>query len=100
VNATGTDIGSDLVESLKTMRREDFANKVATKYRITMNWVAVSGDDQTALRSLMLEEVRKHERGQRGELVVPAWQHSPMARPHILDIYGYASPFRWRSGAG
>lgn len=89
VDATGTDIGPNLLESLKTMTREEFATKVATKYRITMGWGAVSGDDQTDLREAMLEEVRKHERGQRGELVMPAWQHSPMVRPHILDIYGY-----------
>jgi mono/diheme cytochrome c family protein len=89
VDAVGTDIAPSLVESLKTMSREEFATKVATKYRITMDWGAVSGDDQTALRAAMLAEVEKHERGARGELVMPAWQYSPAVKPHILDIYGY-----------
>ena len=49
VDAVGTDIAPNLVESLKDMTKNEFITKVLTRYRITMGAGQITGDDQTAL---------------------------------------------------
>jgi hypothetical protein len=89
VGATGTDVAPDLVERVKHLGPEEFAIKVLTRYRITMPLGEATAEDRTAVREAIIAEVMKHERGKRGELVMPAWETNPKIKPHILDLYAY-----------
>ncbi len=89
VDAVGTDIAPNLVESLKDMTKNEFITKVLTRYRITMGAGQITGDDQTALREAMMAEVMKHERAEQGEIIMPAWSQSPYVQPHLEDLYAY-----------
>jgi mono/diheme cytochrome c family protein len=86
VDATGTSVAPSLVESMKKLSAHDFTVKVLTSYRIVLGSGATSGDDQTSVREAMVEEVLRRERG---ELVMPAWEHDSGVRPHLLDLYAY-----------
>ncbi len=89
-DAVGTDIAPNLVERINTMTPEAFATKVLTRYRIVLKSSEMSGDDRTALREALMHEVREHERGQAGELIMPAWESkNPDVKPHLLDLYDY-----------
>ncbi len=89
VDAVGTDIAPNLVESLKDMTKNEFITKVLTRYRITMGAGQITGDDQTALREAMMAEVMKHQRAEQGEIIMPAWSQSPYVQPHLEDLYAY-----------
>ncbi len=84
VDATGTDIAPNLVERIGNISPEEFATKVLTRYRIV-----AGADDLSGMREAMMKEVREYERGQAGELVMPAWEGKESVRPHILDLYDY-----------
>ncbi|MGI9302252.1 MAG: c-type cytochrome [Gammaproteobacteria bacterium] len=86
VDATGTSVAPSLVEGVAGMSDRDFATKVLTRYRITMQMGDAAADDTTALREAFVEQVLKH---QRGELIMPAWENDPNVKPHVLDLYGY-----------
>ncbi len=89
VDAEGTDIAPNLVEKIKHLTARDFAIKVSSRYRIVVGGGEVYGDDQTAMRQAMLEEVIKYEREKKGELVMPAWEGNRDVKPHIMDLYAY-----------
>jgi hypothetical protein len=72
------------MESVKRLSARDFTIKVITSYRIVFGSGEISGDDTTALRERFAEEVLRRERG---DLVMPAWEHKPKVRPHVLDLY-------------
>lgn len=89
-DAVGSDIAPSLVERVGGMTEEQFATKVLTRYRIVVGASEAGADDRTALREALMREVRKHERGEAGELVMPAWESKdPNIKPHILDLYDY-----------
>lgn len=106
VDAVGTDVAPGLLEPMKTLTPETFTNKVIARYHLVMPRGAV-GDDRTAVREALMDEVRRHERGMEGKLMMPAWGKDPdlagypeqtrktirgMHREvdaHILDLYGY-----------
>jgi mono/diheme cytochrome c family protein len=86
VGAGGTVAAPNLVERIKDLSAQDFTTKVLTSYRFVFDSSEVGGEDTTAVRQKMLEEILRRERG---ELVMPAWEQSSTVRPHVLDIYGY-----------
>lgn len=89
VDATGTDIAPSFVDLPKTMNRREFFTKVLTRCRITLGAGEYSPENPTALQQAMMEDVMKHERATQGELVMPAWEQNPDARPHLQDPYSY-----------
>lgn len=89
VDAVGTDMAPNLVEKVKDLSAHQFATKVLTRYRIVLGAGEAMTEDRTAIRQAMMEEVMKYERGQRGELVMPAWESSLEVKPHVLDLYAY-----------
>jgi mono/diheme cytochrome c family protein len=86
VGGGGTSAAPNLVERIKGLSAQDFTTKVLTSYRFVFDSNEVGGEDTTAVRQKMLEEILRRERG---DLVMPAWEKSPTIRPHVLDIYGY-----------
>lgn len=88
MDAVGSDVAPSLVDAIQRLSPEAFAHKVMTRYRMVLPRGA-SGDDRTAYREALMEEVRRHERGQQGELVMPAWGKDPEVKAHLLDLYGY-----------
>lgn len=89
VDANGTDVGPSLVERVRNMSAVEFANLVLNRYRIVAPMDAASADDATAWREAMIAEMQQHERGERGDLVMPAWEESFRVRPHLMDLFGY-----------
>ena len=90
VDALGTDVAPSLVERVKLMSPREFAFKVLTRYRIVVP-SSETGDDQTAAREAIIEEVQKQERGKRGEILMPPWETNTTVKPHVLDLYAYLS---------
>lgn len=88
-DALGTDIAPPLVKSLKTLSRQDFANKVLTRYRYAFGAPQASTEEQASVRELILSEVRKSERGKAGMVAMPGWQGNPGIQAHLLDLYAY-----------
>jgi mono/diheme cytochrome c family protein len=86
VDAVGTNIAPSLVDRVARMSARQFTNKVLTSYRITLPAGEATGDDPTAVRSAIVDEVLRRERG---ELVMPAWEGDTKVRPHVLDLYAY-----------
>lgn len=89
VDANGTDVAPSLVERVKNMSAVEFANLVLNRYRIVVPMDEASADDTTAWREAMIAEMQRHERGERGELIMPAWEESFRVRPHLMDLFGY-----------
>jgi hypothetical protein len=90
VDALGTDVAPSLVERVKLLSPREFAIKVLTRYRIVVP-SSEAGDDQTAVREAIIEEVLKQERGKKGEILMPAWETKSSVKPHVLDLYAYLS---------
>ena len=86
VDATGTSVAPNLVVAVGSMTSRDFSTKVLTRYRLVIGFGDISGDDQTALRAVFMEQVMRRERG---ELIMPAWGNNPNIQPHVLDLYAY-----------
>lgn len=86
VDATGTSVAPNLVVAVGSMTSRDFSTKVLTRYRIVIGFDDISGDDQTALRAAIMEQVMRRESG---ELMMPAWGDDPNIQPHVLDLYAY-----------
>jgi len=84
-DVSGTDVAPDLKQSLKSMTKAEFANKVLARYRI---FVSPSLSDE-ALRESVIGEVARQERGERGRVAMPVWLDDPGMKPHILDLYAY-----------
>jgi hypothetical protein len=90
VDALGTDVAPSLVERVKLLSPREFTFKVLTRYRIVVP-SSETGDDQTAIRDAIIEEVQKQERGKRGEILMPPWEANTRVKPHVLDLYAYLS---------
>lgn len=88
-DAVGTNIAPSLVSSLKSMSRQDFANKVLTRYRIAFGSQEASTEDDVSVKELILSEVRKSERGPKGMVAMPGWQGNSGIQAHLLDLYAY-----------
>jgi hypothetical protein len=84
-DALGTDVAPDLRQSLKSMTKVEFANKVLARYRI---FVSPELSDE-ALRESVTDEVKQQRRGERGRVAMPVWLDDPGMKPHILDLYAY-----------
>ena len=91
VDAVGTDIAPSLVERVKLLSPREFAFKVLTRYRIVVPSSEAGGDDQSAVREAIIEEVVKQERGKKGQILMPRWETDRGVRPHVLDLYAYLS---------
>jgi hypothetical protein len=86
VDAVGTNVAPSLVERVQRLSERQFIYKVLTSYRITLPASESTGDDPTAIRGAIVDEVIRRERG---ELVMPAWEGDSKIRPHVLDLYAY-----------
>ena len=86
VDATGTSVAPNLVVAVGSMTSREFSTKVLTRYRIVIGFDDIAGDDQTALRAAIMEQVMRRESG---ELIMPAWGDNPNIQPHVLDLYAY-----------
>lgn len=86
VDAVGTSVAPNLVERIEHLSAREFAAKVLTSYRISIPSSELSGEDPTALRAQIVEEVLRRESG---ELVMPAWEKDADVHPHVLDLYAY-----------
>lgn len=91
VDAVGTDVAPSLVERAEALAPREFALKVLTRYRIAVPATEALGDDQTASRDAVIEEVLRQERGKKGEILMPPWEKNTKVKPHILDLYAYLS---------
>lgn len=89
VDATGTDIAPDLTKRVKGMTVTEFSNLVLNRYRIVAPMNAAQADNNVIWREQMIKEMERHERGQRGELMMPAWEKNFRVRPHLIDIFAY-----------
>lgn len=90
VGGVGTDMAPNLTQRIKEYTPRGFASKVLTSYRIVA-MPGSNGDDATAERERVLEEVLKRERTSRGQVVMPAWEADNAVPPHVLDLYAYLS---------
>jgi hypothetical protein len=36
-----------------------------------------------------VEEVMKQQRGERGQVLMPAWEANTKVKPHVIDLYAY-----------
>lgn len=86
VDATGTVVAPNLVERVKKLTPQQFANVVLSRYVVTLGSGQITGDDRTAVRQAYIDLVTKRERG---ELIMPAWEDDPNIKPHIMDLYAY-----------
>jgi len=86
VDATGTSVAPNLVEQIKRLSLRDFSIKVLSRYRFTVSAQAAGSDDKTELREEFLQQVL---RGERGDLLMPAWEKDPNVKPRVPDIYAY-----------
>ena len=86
VDATGTSVAPNLVEQVKRLSLRDFSIKVLSRYRFTVSAQAAGSDDKTELREDILQQVL---RGERGDLLMPAWENDPNVKPRVLDLYAY-----------
>lgn len=89
VDATGTDIAPDLVKRVKGMSITEFSNLVLNRYRIVAPMNEAQADNNLIWREEMIRQMERHERSERGELVMPAWEKNFRVRPHLIDIFAY-----------
>jgi cytochrome c5 len=87
VDAVGTDVAPNLVERVKTLTPREFAIKVLTRYRIAVP--AGEAASEEGVRAAIVEEVMKQQRGERGEILMPAWEADTKVKPHVIDLYAY-----------
>lgn len=86
VDATGSSVAPDLTVRLSEMAFSEFTRTVLMRYPIVLGLNDVRGDDRTAVRQAFVDLVMKQERG---ELIMPGWEHDPKVKPHIADLYAY-----------
>lgn len=89
LDANGTDVAPSLVERVKNMSAVEFANLVLNRYRIVVPMDEAMAEGSSGWREAMIEEMQRHERGESGELIMPAWEQSFRVRPHLMDLFGY-----------
>ena len=89
VDATGTDIAPDLTDRVKQLSPVEFTTKVLTRYHITLSATEAMAENQAAIREAIVQEVLRHERGEQGEILMPAWEPDFRVKPHVMDLYAY-----------
>jgi cytochrome c2 len=89
LDAQGTSIAPNLVESVRGMTPRSFATKVLTRYRLVVP--STEGESREAWNDAMIDEVLREERGKAGEIMMPAWESDLRVKPHVLDLYAYLS---------
>jgi hypothetical protein len=89
LDAEGTNIAPNLVQSVRGMTPRAFVTKVLTRYRLVVP--STEGESPEAFHDAIIEEVLKQERGKQGEITMPAWESDLRVKPHVLDLYAYLS---------
>lgn len=89
VDATGTDIAPDLTQRVKGMTVTDFSNRVLNRYRIVAPMNDTQAEFNVIQREKMIREMQRHERGELGRLMMPAWEKDFRVRPHLIDLFAY-----------
>ncbi len=85
VGAVGTDVAPDLTARVKRLSATEFAMTVLSRYRVLVSYREGLPVDAAALA----RELEQHQRGPRGQVLMPAWNVDSRVKPHILDLYGY-----------
>jgi mono/diheme cytochrome c family protein len=85
-DATGTDMGPNLLARVKGMSEGRFVSSVLQRYQ----WIlpASEAGRDGAAREALLEDVLRRRKG---ESLMPAWENEPSVKAHILDLYAYLS---------
>jgi cytochrome c553 len=85
-DATGTDMGPNLLTRVKGMSEARFASTVLQRYQ----WVLPASEAarEGAAREALLEDVLRRRKG---ESLMPAWENEPSVKAHVLDLYAYLS---------
>lgn len=88
-DATGTDMAPSLVEKVGKMTYYEFNVNVLSRYRIVLPIIEAPNDNKRLWRHAIEEEAKRIERGEHGQLKMPAWEDNPEVKPHIRDLYAY-----------
>jgi hypothetical protein len=89
VGGVGTGVAPNLVERIGNYTPRGFAVKVLTSYRIVPMSRDSAPPETDAERDVLLEQLMKRERSERGQPLMPAWDADTDVAPHVLDIYAY-----------
>lgn len=87
--ATGTAMAPDLTVSVARMSPLEFETKVLQRYLINLPRDEAMTDDRTALRRALIAEIGKQQARDSGGAVMPRWEHNPLVRERVQDIYRY-----------
>lgn len=79
-NATGTERGPNLLETVKDMSEYRFRKKVLRKY-----FAKVNLDDPDRRLAFLSQISEEHAKG----FKMPTWDQDPNIRPHISNLYAY-----------
>jgi mono/diheme cytochrome c family protein len=83
-DATGTEMGLDLLPVVREMGPRRFIGLVLKRY----DWnLSPAGSDSEALDDLIEEIMQRNG----PVLTMPAWEGEPSVNAHILDLYAYLS---------
>ena len=86
---TGTAMAPDLTVSVARMSPVEFETKVLQRYLISLPEEEAVSDDRTALRRALIAEINKQQARESGGTVMPKWEHNPIVRERVQDIYRY-----------
>lgn len=85
VGGVGMEPNPDLTRSMERLSAELFRIKVLHKFAVRF-----STDDWKDMEQSMLEEIRKQEKRDRGELItMPHWENNPMVTNNVYRVYRY-----------
>lgn len=87
--ATGTAMAPDLTTSVDRMTPLEFETKVLRRYLIDLPSDEAMSDNRTALRRALVAEIEKQKARDSGGAVMPRWEHNPLVRERVQDIYRY-----------
>ncbi len=80
-------IAPDLSQSLRTMLRSEFVNKVLTRYRVNLSLAESVFSD--SVRQAMIDEVERQEQSAKKGVAMPAWQSDATISQRVLDLHAY-----------
>lgn len=92
VDALGSDVAPNLVESMRGMTPRQFTTRVLTSYRLVPPATAGTREDRAREREATTDDILGRQRGSAGSRVVmPAWASDDQVPAHVLDLYAYLS---------
>ena len=77
----------DLMQSIRSMSRQAFAEKVLSRYRVSLGLTESLFSDTA--RQSVLAGLALQDDGAPGTSTMPAWQADPAVSARVLDLYAY-----------